>query len=180
MLLSRTAYYADFVVYAAVIGALLVIATLEPDWQARLLWLEAFAGGIVGWSLLEYLLHRFALHRVPILAGMHAVHHASPRAFVGTPTWLSIATLWSAIFVPLRAFYSFNLASGVIAGVMMGFLWYGILHHAIHHRRPRFLAARLKASIRRHLRHHHSQLPLNFGVTTPAWDYVFGTAESRD
>jgi sterol desaturase/sphingolipid hydroxylase (fatty acid hydroxylase superfamily) len=52
------------------------------------------------WTLLEYLLHRFVLHRIPTFARMHAVHHASPRAFVGTPTWVSLLTLWIAIFVP--------------------------------------------------------------------------------
>jgi len=135
--------------------------------------------GVFSWTLLEYLLHRFVLHRLPIVLDMHAAHHASPRALVGTPTWLSIAILWVVIFLPMWSRYSFNLASGVITGVMTGFLWYGIVHHAIHHRRPRFLASRLTASIHRHLVHHYSERPHNFGVTTPLWDYLFGTAAPR-
>jgi sterol desaturase/sphingolipid hydroxylase (fatty acid hydroxylase superfamily) len=180
MVLSRTAYYADFVVYAALIAVLTAIAAVDPDWGARLRWLAVFAGGITGWTLLEYLLHRFVLHHLPILADMHAVHHGSPRAYVGTPTWLSVSILWLAIFLPAWEYYGFDVASGIIAGVMTGFLWYGIVHHAIHHRRPRFLASRLTASIHRHLRHHYSQRPRNFGVTTPAWDQLFGTAEPQD
>jgi sterol desaturase/sphingolipid hydroxylase (fatty acid hydroxylase superfamily) len=179
MLLSKTAYYADFAVYAAAIVGLILLAALDPDWGERFTWLAAFGGGMAGWTLLEYLLHRFVLHRLPIVSDMHAAHHASPRALVGTPTWLSIAILWVVIFLPMWSRYSFNLASGVITGVMTGFLWYGIVHHAIHHRRPRFLASRLTTSIHRHLVHHYSERPHNFGVTTPLWDYLFGTAAPR-
>lgn len=177
MILSRTAYYADFVIYAAAIGALIAIAALEPGWTDRLRWVAAFLVGIASWTLLEYLLHRFVLHRMPIFSDMHAVHHASPRAFVGTPTWVSLSILWLVFFVPAWRGLSLIVGGGLIAGVMTGFLWYGILHHAIHHRRPRFLTARLTASIHRHLRHHYSKIPGNFGVTTPLWDLLFGTSD---
>ena len=178
MILSRTAYYADFVIYAAAIGALLVLAACEPEWTDRLKWIAAFLAGIAVWTLLEYLLHRFVLHSMPTFSDMHAVHHASPRAFVGTPTWVSLSILWLVFFVPAWRALSLNVGGGLIAGVMMGFLWYGILHHAIHHRRPRFLAIRLTASIHRHLRHHYSPRPGNFGVTTSLWDLLFGTCDS--
>jgi sterol desaturase/sphingolipid hydroxylase (fatty acid hydroxylase superfamily) len=177
MVLSRTAYYADFVVYAAIIAGLTLSASLQPDWALRAKWAAALLAGVAAWTLLEYLLHRFVLHRIPTFAEMHAVHHASPRAFVGTPTWVSLLILWSAIFLPAWRALSLNLASGLIAGVMLGFVWYGILHHIVHHRRPRFLAVRLTECIHRHLRHHYAQLPGNFGVTTQLWDRLFGTAE---
>jgi sterol desaturase/sphingolipid hydroxylase (fatty acid hydroxylase superfamily) len=59
---------------------------------------------------------------------------------------------------------------------MAGFLWYGIVHHAIHYRRPRTIAPRLLTATRRHALHHYSVQPGNFGVTTSLWDDVFGTA----
>src|ERR1039458_1641782 len=59
--------------------------------------------------------------------------------------------------------------------LMMGFLWYGILHHAIHHGRPRALAALVSTCAHRHQQHHFSGQPGNFGVTIPLWDYLFGT-----
>jgi sterol desaturase/sphingolipid hydroxylase (fatty acid hydroxylase superfamily) len=62
-----------------------------------------------------------------------------------------------------------------MAGVMMGFLWYGIFHHAIHHGRPRALAALVLTCADRHQQHHFSGQPGNFGVTIPLWDYLFGT-----
>jgi sterol desaturase/sphingolipid hydroxylase (fatty acid hydroxylase superfamily) len=175
MRLSKTAYYADFAVYAAVVTVLIAIAATGPTWTQRLHWLAAFATGAVGWTLIEYLLHCFVLHGASIFAPMHAVHHESPRAYVGTPTWITLAVFWSALFLPAWATVSLNVASGLTAGVMMGFLWYGIVHHVIHYRRPRFLAAWLSAAARRHMYHHYSRQAGNFGVTIALWDHLFGT-----
>src|ERR1022692_3093513 len=90
MQLSKTAYYADFAIYAIVLLVLISIAGLSADWAERLKWVAALTTGGATWTFLEYLLHRFVLHRLPIFTAMHAVHHASPRAFVGTPTWLTL------------------------------------------------------------------------------------------
>ena len=179
MQLTKTAYYADFVIYAAVISVLSFIAAISADWTERLKWLAALVTGGAIWTLLEYLLHRYVLHGLPVFAAMHAVHHASPRAYVGTPTWITLAILWIVFFFPVWWCISFNVASGLIAGVMIGFLWYGIVHHAIHHGRPRLLASVMSTCALRHARHHYSGLTGNFGVTTPFWDCIFGTVVRR-
>lgn len=175
MLLSKTAYYADFVIYAAVLLALGSLAALSADWLGRFTWLCAFTAGWALWTLLEYLMHRFVLHRVPPFAAMHALHHASPRAFIGTPTWLTLAILWLLFFLPAWRSVSFNVASGLFAGTVMGFLWYGILHHVILHGRPRILASLVARCARRHQRHHCSGRRGNYGVTVSLWDLVFKT-----
>ena len=175
--LSKAAYYADFGIYALIVLALAVLALQHGAWSARLLWIAMFAAGMAGWTLLEYLLHRFVLHRMPVIAPLHDEHHRAPRDFVGTPTWLTLGIIWAVFFLPLWRLWSFNAASGLTAGVMMGFLWYGILHHTMHHGRPRRLAWRLTATTRRHLRHHYAHAPVNFGVTTALWDHLFGTAD---
>jgi sterol desaturase/sphingolipid hydroxylase (fatty acid hydroxylase superfamily) len=94
---------------------------------------------------------------------------------VGTPTWISLGVFGLVFFVPTWAWVSLNAASGVTAGLMMGFLWYGVVHHVIHYRRPRALVRWLSASARRHMYHHYSKQPGNFGVTIAFWDHVFGT-----
>lgn len=177
--LHKISYYADFAIYAALLCAIAVAAALVDDRLGRAKCLVGFLVGAAGWTLLEYLLHRFVLHRLPVLSEMHAVHHVSPRAFVGTPTWLSLTILFCVIFLPAWWGFSINVASGLLAGVMAGFLWYGILHHAIHHRRPRMLASRLTATSQHHLRHHCCDQGGNFGVTTPLWDFVFRTMVPR-
>jgi sterol desaturase/sphingolipid hydroxylase (fatty acid hydroxylase superfamily) len=181
MRLSKAAYHADFAIYAIVLGVLIAAAALSTNWVQRAHWFAAFTVTAASWTLIEYLLHRFLLHRVAPFAAMHGVHHDSPRAYVGTPTWATLGIIWLVVFVPAWRGVSFNVASGLTAGVMMGFLWYGIVHHVIHYRRPRLLAAWMPATTHRHLRHHYSPQPGNFGVTSPLWDYVFGTyiAENR-
>ena len=180
MRLSKTAYYADFAIHAAVVAVLLVLAALGPGWPERLHWVAAFLAGAVGWTLIEYLLHSFVLHGdsalASIFAPMHAVHHDSPRAYVGTPTWVSQAVFWLVIFLPTWACgASLNVASGATAGVIAGFLWYGVVHHTIHYRRPRLLMSWLSTTARRHMYHHYSTQAGNFGVTIALWDYLFGT-----
>ncbi len=175
MRLSKTAYYADFAIYTIMIAALFSLAALGSDWRGLDRWLIAAAAGAATWTLAEYLLHRFVLHRAPVIEPMHAAHHASPRAYIGTPTWVTLSLFFVAVFLPAWRGISFNVASGLVAGVMAGFLWYGILHHTIHHGSPRALALQLKKIARRHMRHHYSRQQGNFGVTTALWDWVFGT-----
>jgi len=176
MRLTKSEYYADFVAYPA----LLVTAAVASAWRDTgyelSSWLIAAVIGAMCWTLLEYILHRFVLHRIARFADMHDAHHQAPVAFVGTPTWLSLSVFLGAVFLPAWALSSFNTASGLTVGMMAGFFWYGIVHHAIHHRRPRAIAPRLLAATRRHALHHYSAQPGNFGVTTPFWDHVFGTA----
>jgi sterol desaturase/sphingolipid hydroxylase (fatty acid hydroxylase superfamily) len=180
MRLSKTAYHADFAIYAIVLGVLIAATALTTNWVQRLHWFAAFTVAAASWTLLEYLLHRFLLHRVAPFTAMHGVHHDSPRAYVGTPTWATLGIIWLVVFVPAWRGVSFNVASGLTAGVMLGFLWYGIVHHVIHYRRPRLLAAWMPATTHRHLRHHYADRPGNFGVTLPLWDYVFGTFIAED
>lgn len=175
MRLSKTVYYADFGIYAALVVAICTAAMCHYGAQGRGLWLLAALIGVLAWTLIEYIAHRFVLHRVPLFAVMHDAHHQVPLAFVGTPTWLSLGIICVLIFLPAWASGPLVTASGLAAGVMTGFLWYGIIHHAIHFRRPRMIARHLLAASRRHARHHYALEPGNFGVTTAFWDRVFGT-----
>ncbi len=178
MRLSKTGYYADFVIYAAVLVTAPVVAGWRDTPYQASIWLLAWVIGALSWTLFEYILHRFVLHQIPVFAAMHDAHHEAPLAFVGTPTWLSLSVILGAVFVPAWLLGSFNLASGLAVGEMAGFFWYGVVHHAIHYRRPRPIATRLLLATRRHAQHHYGRQPGNFGVTTSFWDHVFGTALS--
>ena len=180
MRLSKTTYYVDFVIYAALVAAAFLVGIWRNSPRAMALWLPMAVVGVLSWTLLEYILHRFVLHRIPVFALMHDAHHQVPLAFVGTPTWLSLAVIGGCVFLPAWALGSLNSASGLTVGVMAGFLWYGIIHHAIHYRRPRMLAKRLLRASRRHARHHYGPLAGNFGVTTAFWDRIFGTTLNPD
>jgi sterol desaturase/sphingolipid hydroxylase (fatty acid hydroxylase superfamily) len=127
---------------------------------------------------MEYVLHRIALHRMRFFSPMHGMHHSAPLAFIGTPTWMSVSILCLTLLVPLWLCLGFSVADGFTVGVMLGYWWYGIVHHVIHHRAAKSSSAYFNGLRAWHMRHHYSPKSGNFGVTTRIWDHVFGTAIS--
>ncbi len=175
MRLSKVGYFADFIVYPALL-AMLASATL---WHAvageRIDWMLAFGVGLGCWTLLEYILHRYVLHHARPLRQMHALHHANPAAWIGTPVWVSMCLIGGLVFLPLLGMLRVEIAGGATTGLMLGYLWYVTVHHAAHHRRAR-PGSYLHRAKQRHAVHHHSRKACNFGVTTALWDIVFGSA----
>ncbi|MCX5497063.1 sterol desaturase family protein [Kaistia dalseonensis] len=167
-------YYSDFLVYPLVmIGlAAVPIATREP--ASALAWLGAAVVGLCLWTLVEYLAHRFILHKVPYFRGLHDAHHAAPGDLISTPIWMSFLVL-VASFLAAWWLLGLDLGSGAIFGLTAGYLYYSFLHHILHHWRivPGSPFYGLK---HKHALHHHRHDEGNFGVTSLFWDHVFGTA----
>jgi sterol desaturase/sphingolipid hydroxylase (fatty acid hydroxylase superfamily) len=175
MILTRLGYYSDFVVYPVLI-ALLAAFGIRYGTIGGPRWLLIFLGCLVLWTLLEYLLHRFAFHHMPFLRQMHEAHHDAEHDLIGSPIWISVAAHALLVFVPLLLLANLSVATAASAGLMLGYLWYVAVHHAVHHWHPGHSTYlyRLK---RRHALHHHHDQERNFGVTTGLWDQVFGTAD---
>jgi sterol desaturase/sphingolipid hydroxylase (fatty acid hydroxylase superfamily) len=151
-----------------------------------LLWLLPV--GALIWTLLEYALHRFLFHvRIPlrdprlreIVNAYHLEHHASPRdpnKILVHPTFgLAVsAVLYVLLYLVSRSLFS---AAGLMAGLWAGFLYYEAVHYRVHFS---LSASRLIAQQRRtHFYHHFTNNKRCFGVTSPLWDYVFGTASLK-
>ena len=100
MRLSKTGYYADFVIYATVLATATVVTAWRNTAYETSIWLLAAAIGALIWTLAEYILHRFVLHQMRPFAAMHDAHHEAPLAFVGTPTWLSLGVILGSYFCP--------------------------------------------------------------------------------
>lgn len=143
-----------------------------------------FAIGLLSWTLLEYILHRFVFHYEPKTAFgkkihffTHGVHHDYPRdstRLVMTPSFsLPIGVAVYFLFNFLYGIY----ASGAIAGIVTGYVAYDTIHFATHHL-P--LNSRLGRFLKQyHMKHHYTDGNRSFGVSTPLWDYVFRTAPKR-
>jgi sterol desaturase/sphingolipid hydroxylase (fatty acid hydroxylase superfamily) len=129
-------------------------------------------GGLLFWTLAEYLLHRYVYHELPsFLSVGHGLHHASPRAQIGVPWWLTTALLLGVFLLVSRLLDP--AAVGVfLAATWLGYVLYCIAHHGSH--RWRFRNRWLRGMRRRHLIH-HTRPHRNLGFTTPLWDHVFGT-----
>jgi dihydroceramide fatty acyl 2-hydroxylase len=60
---------------------------------------------------------------------------------------------------------------------LAGYLVYDMLHDHVHHRRPTtWLGKRMREL---HMRHHFQDHDRGYGVSSPYWDHVFGTAPKK-
>jgi len=171
---GRTAYRADFAFYGAAV--LIVAATLLIACpRGQRLESAALAGlGLAGWSLIEYLLHRFVLHVVPPFCEWHARHHRRPTALISTPTLLSAALIVALVFAPACALIGLWPATALTWGVLTGYLAYAIVHHAMHHWHTGNAWVRRRK--RWHALHHGQAVRGScYGVTSGLWDHVFGS-----
>ena len=123
MLNGKFGYYADFIIYGGLVIAL-AASTVRMGLSDQFIWLAAATAGVGSWTLVEYFLHRFVFHRMPLIADLHHAHHAAPRAYVGTPTWASLLVLAGVFFAPIWRLFSLNVALGAISGLITGWLWY--------------------------------------------------------
>lgn len=139
--------------------------------------LLAFAVGAAGWTLLEYLLHRFVFHARSagrVGAKEHRKHHALGDYFA--PWWQkALAAIVVVTLVAPLLILALGLRDGVActAGFVAMYLIYEILHRRAHTHPPRNRYGRWRR--KNHFAHHFSDPRLAQGVTTPFWDGVFGT-----
>ncbi len=141
--------------------------------------LIAAIAGVMTWSLLEYLIHRFAGHsrgfaKKNPFGVEHTAHHSRGDYFA--PWWKKgLFTLaFVAVVLPVASALG-GVAIGVAytAGLVGFYLVYEVLHRLLHVWEGVGPYARWA---RRHHFHHHFHDPrMNHGVTSPLWDIVFGT-----
>ena len=175
---SQMAYRVDFALYTAavVVMALYVLQHLAwgatwPQHRAVAAWVLA---GLAGWSLAEYLLHRFVLHGLPPFRAWHAQHHARPTALVFAPTLLSGTLVVGLVFLPGWWLLGWWPACALTLGLLAGYLSYTLTHHALHHSHRD--GVWLQQRRRWHASHHAPGAVGRYGVTSGFWDGVFGTA----
>ncbi|MGF1469403.1 MAG: sterol desaturase family protein [Sandaracinaceae bacterium] len=140
----------------------------------------AAGGGWLGWTLVEYLMHRFLFH-LPgrndvlkvvgfVVHGHHHVAPLSPSRLAATPLQLAsvAALLWGAWSLALGP-----LAPAAMAGSLFGYLAYEAAHYQAPHGRP--TSRWLRALRDHHLKHHYERSDRRFGISSPLWDVVFRT-----
>ena len=133
------------------------------------------------WSLVEYLAHRFVFHyharsavgkRLVYL--FHGVHHETPQdksRLVMPPAGAVI--IMSFLWLLFSALIPSPWVEPFCAFFIAGYLIYDYTHYATHHFPMRHLLGR--ALKRYHMRHHYAGSNAKYGVSTPLWDWVFGT-----
>ena len=147
---------------------------------------SGFVLGLLAWTLIEYLLHRYVFHIAPDASYesklkqfmVHGYHHEFPndRMRLVAPLLLSIpiSLLIAAVYYVLIGPYEWLIW---FAGTTLGYIAYDWIHYYTHHFRP---TTRLGRFLRRyHMEHHYRDSESHFGISSPLWDWVFGTARSK-
>jgi sterol desaturase/sphingolipid hydroxylase (fatty acid hydroxylase superfamily) len=141
--------------------------------------------GYAFWTLCEYWAHRAVFHFEPthgigarlhwMIHGVHHDHPNDPMRLVFPPAFsIPLACAFFALFA---AVLGRPWAFGVCAGFYAGYLFYDMLHFALHHWRPKSRVGRRLREL--HMRHHFEDDERGFGVSAPWWDVVFGTYTAR-
>jgi sterol desaturase/sphingolipid hydroxylase (fatty acid hydroxylase superfamily) len=165
----------------AIAGIGITIRTEDGGSFRDLFWLLPV--GLFAWTLLEYGLHRFAFHRQirnatlrSLINGTHLQHHDAPRDcdhILVKPGYALAISGFLAGVVNLICGNAFWTA-GILSGIWAGFLYYESVHYRVHATSSSgWLVGRQRQA---HFYHHFHDSRRCFGVTTPLWDYVFGTA----
>ncbi len=137
----------------------------------------AFAGGIFGWTFLEYVLHRFVFHERVLGARAsrdHLKHHAKVDWFV--PARAKAAAAIGVIALISLVGFTLSAVAGFAAfasGLIVGWLAYEWLHRRVHVAAP--FGPYGRWARRHHLAHHFGLANKNHGVSSPIWDLAFGT-----
>jgi sterol desaturase/sphingolipid hydroxylase (fatty acid hydroxylase superfamily) len=177
---TRVHYSVPLIVYLPVISWLLYRASRSDELSTAMV-LFLLLAGFLTWTFTEYILHRFVFHYMPkspwgkrLHFLMHGVHHDYPNdswrlvmpPSVSIPLALLFYGLFLLIFGPVYVLSFF-------AGFLLGYLAYDMIHYATHH-------APMKGGVglllkHHHMKHHYQTDTLGYGVSSPLWDYVFGT-----
>jgi cyclopropane-fatty-acyl-phospholipid synthase len=186
---SRRAYRADFALYGLIsltMATTLLLASPNGSGARLAAWA---LGGVLAWSPLEYLLHRYVLHGVAPFNRWHDEHHQRPTALIASPTLMSLTLFGTLVAAPAWWLLGAWPALALTFGLLTGYLAYGLTHHATHHAVPGIGPRNAWLARRRrwHALHHqaHRARPGeaataglragHYGVSSGLWDHAFGT-----
>lgn len=161
-----------------VLDVITAIALLAAGaWQQHVRLLPALAViaiGLLAFSWIEYVFHRWIFHGDKTLDAFrkgHENHHVNPLTDAALPFFLPPAIV--LLLVGLLALaMPLGYALLLMGAVALGYACYDWGHLIMHIRRFRNPWLRKWASYH-HIHHYHPDY--NFGVTSPLWDYAFGT-----
>ncbi len=174
--LSKTPWWAPLVLWIPLFGLLVGLTFTETDLGAGSV-IGLLAAGLVFWSFAEYWLHRLLFHytgfgRFHYI--IHGAHHEYPHddARIVFPPTASLI-LGGIIFGLSLLALGWHVSLPFFAGFVIGYLWYDMTHAWTHIGKPKTRYGRwLK---KHHTLHHFSEPDKKFGVSTPLWDFAFGT-----
>ncbi len=177
--LSRTHIAVPVVIFIVYSGALLYWSITQTS-LTPLVSVFMFVLGTLAFTWLEYIVHRWVFHMKTYSAirakwqyMIHGVHHEFPKDKdrLAMPPLLSI-TISTVLLLLLKVVLG-DLVFAFLPGFLVGYAAYLSIHYMVHAYQPpkNFL----KALWINHSIHHYKDGEIIFGVSSPLWDYIYGT-----
>lgn len=158
-------------------------------WPAEVAWqwypLSILLGFALVWTLTEYVMHRLVFHSKPrwrwqeeMMFLIHGIHHVQPHTATRLVVPVTVSAPVGGLFLwGIKGMCELlgiaHLSFPFMTGFILGYVTYDLLHYTLHH-----VAVQhpwLKRLRRHHMEHHFKDSTTRFGVTSEAWDHVFGT-----
>jgi len=181
--LSRTHISVPLLLYYSISSALLYYGISQQILDVFST-IGFFLIGFFGFTLFEYTVHRYAFHLKPdtplkqkLQYNFHGVHHDFPkdkdRLVMPPVVSILLASLLFGLFKIIMGNYVFAF----LPGFLSGYASYLGIHYAVHS----FVPPKnfLKVLWIHHSIHHYKDHTRAFGVSSPLWDYVFGTMPKK-
>jgi sterol desaturase/sphingolipid hydroxylase (fatty acid hydroxylase superfamily) len=181
--LSRTHISVPLIIFFSFAVVLLYWNTLNTSLNVFQT-IGMFFLGMVSFSWVEYNVHRHVFHmatytklRTKIQYIAHGVHHEFPKDKdrLAMPPLLSvtIATILLLLFRLILGDFVFSF----LPGFLVGYAAYLSVHYIVHAYQPpkNFF----KVLWVNHGMHHYKNGDIIFGVSSPLWDYIYGTMRQR-
>lgn len=142
--------------------------------------------GLLFFTFIEYIVHRYLYHSGDDYLDennwqfkIHGIHHSIPREkhYLAMP--LILALIVAAI---LFGILSLALGANIyffFPGFLAGYAIYLYMHFIIHTKNPP-KNSKLKYLWTHHNIHHYKHDDKAFGVSSPLWDYIFGTMPKKE
>lgn len=149
-------------------------------------WVSAgmFFLGLILFTWVEYMVHRYLFHlkayneaRAKLQYTIHGVHHEFPKDKdrLAMPPLLSV-TIATILLLILKVILG-DLVFSFLPGFLVGYAAYLSVHYMVHVYAPPknfFKALWINHSV-----HHYKDGEYIFGVSSPLWDYIYGTMHER-
>lgn len=181
--LSRTHIAVPISIFFIYAGTLLYWSVTHTTLSAMVT-VGMFIFGFIAFTWIEYMTHRYIFHmgtytkfREKLQYTVHGVHHEFPKdkERLAMPPLLSI-TIATVLLLVLRLVMG-DLVFSFLPGFLVGYAFYLSVHYVVHVYQPpkNFM----KALWINHSVHHYKHGEYIFGVSSPLWDYIYGTMKNK-
>jgi sterol desaturase/sphingolipid hydroxylase (fatty acid hydroxylase superfamily) len=181
--LSRTHIAIPLVIFFIYSSTLLywsIIHTTLSVWAT----VGMFFVGAIAFTWVEYIVHRYVFHmktytklREKMQYTMHGVHHEFPKDKdrLAMPPLLSVTI--STILLLLFKLVLGDFVFSFLPGFLVAYAAYLSVHYMVHaYPPPRNFFKVLWVN---HGIHHYKNGEVIFGVSSPLWDYIYGTMKEK-